>query len=211
MREFELTMRLRNNLLKRRRLELGLSTHEAAEKIGIGYATYLEIEGLRRSPIGGAGGGHDRTGWRPSALKIAAFYGCSPEELFPGVVIAVTTPELAVEMSGEAVLAIAAHCAERASPMLPDAAIEEAEDAAELDRALLQLTAREEYVLGHRFGLDSDEERSLTEVGEGMGGLSKERVRQIESDALRKIRATVDASRAKEATREAMAMPGRKS
>jgi RNA polymerase primary sigma factor len=113
-------------------------------------------------------------------------------------VIAVTTPELAVEMSGEAVLAIAAHCAERASPMLPDDAIEEAEDEDELDRALLRLTGREIEVLGKRFGLDGGDEKTLGEVGAPFR-LSRERTRQIEAKALRKVRESLRRSRAEEA------------
>jgi transcriptional regulator with XRE-family HTH domain len=206
MHEFELTMRLRNNLLKRRRLELGLSTHEMAKRIGINYSTYIGFEGLKRSPVGYLAGRLNSAGpsWTPSALKIAAYYGCSPEELFPGAVLAVTKPEVAVEMSANEALAIAAHCAERSVPMLPDAVLEAGEDMEEVDQALLSLTNRELLVLGKRYGLDGQPEERLSEVGKRIR-LSRERTRQIECRALRKLRGAMRESRAKQAIREAMA------
>ncbi len=53
--------------------------------------------------------------------------------------------------------------------------------------ALAELPARERKVLELRFGLDDDQPKTLREIGEVMG-LSRERVRQIESRALNKLR-----------------------
>ena len=52
---------------------------------------------------------------------------------------------------------------------------------------LKNLTEREEQVLRMRFGLDGQEERTLSEIGESFS-LTRERIRQIESQALRKLR-----------------------
>ena len=49
------------------------------------------------------------------------------------------------------------------------------------------LTAREERVLKMRFGLENGTERTLEEVGESFG-VTRERARQIQSQALRKLR-----------------------
>ena len=56
-----------------------------------------------------------------------------------------------------------------------------------LSDALSELPARERKVLELRFGLDDDQPKTLREIGEVMG-LSRERVRQIESRALNKLR-----------------------
>ena len=52
--------------------------------------------------------------------------------------------------------------------------------------ALDELDEKEKRVLGLRFGLDGEEPRTLKEIGEMMG-LSRERIRQIEAQALGKL------------------------
>jgi RNA polymerase primary sigma factor len=53
--------------------------------------------------------------------------------------------------------------------------------------ALADLPKRERRVLELRFGLEDDQPKTLREIGEQLG-LSRERVRQIESRALNKLR-----------------------
>jgi RNA polymerase primary sigma factor len=57
----------------------------------------------------------------------------------------------------------------------------------ELDRTLDSLTPRERRIIELRFGLGDEYNRTLEEVGTELG-LSKERVRQIEKEALAKLR-----------------------
>ena len=58
---------------------------------------------------------------------------------------------------------------------------------ADLERLLQRLSEREATVIRQRFGLDDDQPRTLTEIGEGMH-ISRERVRQLEARALGKLR-----------------------
>ncbi|MBI3978610.1 MAG: sigma-70 family RNA polymerase sigma factor [Chloroflexi bacterium] len=56
-----------------------------------------------------------------------------------------------------------------------------------VDDALDQLNYRERVVLRRRFGLDDGRSRTLEEIGDELG-VSRERVRQIEGEALAKLR-----------------------
>ncbi len=77
---------------------------------------------------------------------------------------------------------------------IPDEEAQEPSDAAsfsllkdQLEEVLHTLTDREEKVLRLRFGLDDGRARTLEEVGQ-VFGVTRERIRQIEAKALRKLR-----------------------
>jgi RNA polymerase primary sigma factor len=59
----------------------------------------------------------------------------------------------------------------------------------EVERALAPLSDREKEVLRLRYGLGADREYTLEEIGKRLA-VTRERVRQIESRALQKLRAT---------------------
>jgi len=69
----------------------------------------------------------------------------------------------------------------------PDTATAEHLRAAELAGALAKLNTRMRYVLCSRFGLDGQPPKTLEEVGIELG-ITRERVRQLESRALRELR-----------------------
>lgn len=56
-----------------------------------------------------------------------------------------------------------------------------------INQTLSFLSEREQLILKHRFGLDNHEELSLSEIGK-MFNLTKERIRQIEKKAIRRLR-----------------------
>ncbi len=93
---FELTLRLRHNILKRFRTRMGMSSRSMAEAIGISYPLYINCENLKWSPIGQDAG---ETRWKPSALKIAEFLGMSPEDVWPPEILEVATPVVVREMA----------------------------------------------------------------------------------------------------------------
>src|SRR5690348_11596292 len=68
----------------------------------------------------------------------------------------------------------------------PDAEMVETDDLSHVMQMLEKMDKREATVLRMRFGLDDEEPKTLKEIGECLG-LTRERVRQIESEALQKL------------------------
>ena len=80
--------------------------------------------------------------------------------------------------------------------LLPDAGAQSPEEsamrnqmAAEVERAMAPLTDREKEVMRLRYGLGTDREHTLEEIGRRLF-ITRERARQIEAKALAKMRAS---------------------
>jgi RNA polymerase primary sigma factor len=69
----------------------------------------------------------------------------------------------------------------------PDTLTADHARAAELAKALKALDPRMRHVLARRFGIDGDAPQTLEEIGSDLG-ITRERVRQIETRALRQLR-----------------------
>jgi RNA polymerase primary sigma factor len=68
----------------------------------------------------------------------------------------------------------------------PDTEMSDTDDLQQVLDLLEKMEKREATVLRMRFGLDDEEPKTLKEIGERLG-LTRERVRQIESEALKKL------------------------
>ena len=183
MKEIEATLSLRNNRLRALRLKRGLTQKEVALAIGISKGGYSHMETLRC-------GARDKCGeWHGRALRAAAFFGCEPWWLFPPVVdeVAKSGRRKAVrEIDYGEVAALLEPLQE--VPLLPDAVLEGREDIEIMLGMRDQLSDREKFIVDHRFGLNGEEEWFLDRIGEALG-VSRERARQLEIRALKKMRA----------------------
>jgi RNA polymerase primary sigma factor len=75
----------------------------------------------------------------------------------------------------------------------PDVGMEDADDLHQVLDLLAHMDPRESAVLRMRFGLGDEEPKTLKEIGERLG-LTRERVRQIECEALSKMREGLEAA-----------------
>ena len=83
---------------------------------------------------------------------------------------------------------------EDTSILSPDQLHEDDQLKKDLENSMLSLTPREKKVISMRFGLGGGPTFSLQKIGKKIG-LSKERIRQIEKKAIRKIRTGIDGQR----------------
>jgi DNA-directed RNA polymerase sigma subunit (sigma70/sigma32) len=124
--------------------------------------------------------------WRPLVLDIAAALGMEAEDLFNERQARAEFKTTSIEQEIDEPLALA-DCSTQSDDGLLEAQCEFA-DAAR--RALGTMSARERLVITARFGLDGQPPMSLDECSMS-GGVSRERIRQIEAKALRKSRAAL--------------------
>jgi RNA polymerase sigma factor RpoD-like protein len=88
------------------------------------------------------------------------------------------------------------------SAVSPDFAAERERLKDEIERAMLELNPREQQVMRLRFGLEDGQVRTLEEVGREFG-VTRERIRQIESKTLAKLRHPTRSQRLRDYLEEA--------
>jgi len=159
-----------------------LDIPRAADKLGVSHTYLRQLLNLRISPY--------RTNRRkagqlsPYALEICRRLGFSPEDLFPVGLYRLNIPAL-FSLDIPTIRPLS----EASALMLPspeDSAIRE-ELPSTIAEILATLTPREEKVIRMRFGLDDGVSRTLEEIGDYFA-VNRERIRQIEWKALRKLR-----------------------
>ena len=165
---------VRNGEIVTRREALGLMTGaELSRASGIHQYEISKIERLGYRPRDTRPGRHNR--WRPAALKLAAFFRCLPEDLWPEEY----SPQDVRTVSLDAEVADIGHMVEQ---LTPHALLEQRQEHAELHRLLEELPERT------RRGIEMRQDgATYKQIGEGIG-VGVERARQIEQRAMRALR-----------------------
>jgi transcriptional regulator with XRE-family HTH domain len=154
---FEVTVTIRNNRLKKRRLKLGFSQHVMAKAIGISVAELGGYETFKCSPI-------DKHGhWKPSALKTADYFEVDPGELWPDVIHMVTQSKVTKTMSSEE-MGLFTGSDRMAAALPPSYALEAKELKYQIHSTLSELKPHEEYVIKLYFGLDGHGQKTVVEI-----------------------------------------------
>jgi RNA polymerase primary sigma factor len=126
-------------------------------------------------------------GREPSIDEIAERLGVEPARIRETRRVARATLSLETPMGEDGELARGDLIGDEQATAAAQEAVEAGDLAERLESALDELLPRERHVLRQRFGLAGGRERTLGEVAEEMG-VSRERVRQIETEALAKLR-----------------------
>ncbi len=172
-REFQVTVRVKNNLLLSRRNEYMLTVVKMAKAIGIPMAAYSSYENMKASPV-------DEDGIvKKHAQAILNFLDVDFEEIWPEAVLQVKCSSMTKELYSEE-LALAVHSPRH---LLPDEALAQRELGDEVQTQLSRLMPREEKILRDRVYKDM----TLEEIAADFE-VNRERIRQIECKALRKLR-----------------------
>ncbi|MCC6553562.1 MAG: sigma-70 family RNA polymerase sigma factor [Polyangiaceae bacterium] len=125
-------------------------------------------------------------GREPDEAELAAWTGLVREKVRAVSALAAEPLSLQAPSGAEGEATIGDFVADR-SAAAPDEEIARTRMAVKARELLKTLSPREQEVLRLRFGLDGREELTLQEIGT-MLSVSRERVRQIEAEALRKLR-----------------------
>lgn len=159
--------------LRRAREAMGWTQKQLADESGVNVHTLNSIEALRSR------------GSFEIKRKLAFALERGVEELFPEVLQELHREGVCVELpvSEQALHALQSNRAiESVDDKLRHEALTEG-----IEQVLAKLQPREALVLRRRFGLGGDEPKTFGDVGEELG-VTRERVRQIEAKALKRLR-----------------------
>ena len=186
MEEYRVDIKVRNNLILTKMEEHGYpSALQFCEGMGLSYGRLMKFLNMRESIFDSKGN------IKGFIYKLCDKLGCIPEELFSASQMEASMKDNKRSIKvGEAEVRFLLDQSNN-QKLLEDNYFSE-QVSERIENALDTLTLREKLVLEMRHGLgDYDREHTLEEIGLALsasGGCNRERVRQIEAKAMRKLR-----------------------
>lgn len=179
MDDYNLQLKVRNNYFLARMNECGYqSVSDLADAAGVGANAVYDLINLKRSPYGKSGSP------RPSAQKIADKLYASFEDIFPAQhlhnPLERNTAETTVSIGDVQRLT---------GGDSPESLLESDEMRHAVVDSLSSLPDRHRQVIEGRLGFDGDP-KTLNDLAQELG-VGRERIRQIESNAYRRLRSPV--------------------
>lgn len=181
MADYEVTIRVRNARMLRKMKECGIANAAELSRVsGASYSLVVHLLNLKISALRVSGE------LRPVVNQVCEVLRCLPEDIIPAKHFesALRKNSATFDATLEDVESLVSYMKPAA---LPDKGIEVAEAHASVGEAISLLSEREQKIISLRFGLDGDEPKSLTEIGE-IFGVTRNRIRQIEAKALRTLK-----------------------
>ena len=193
MKDFRVEVKIRNNRIFSRIMKRWGSVPLFSRCVGVSYTTVSQYIGFKTSPISKPGVSHsspyrvDILGlpWKKSAFKIAAALGCEVLDLWPNEYLrGVRNNKYFFEADKEDMLDLPF---EDRKLLMAGTTFLDGFNTEHIQDVLNTIEKRERRVIELRFGLNGQRSYSLREIG-AFEGVSRERIRQIELKALRKLR-----------------------
>ena len=180
--DYRIEIKVKNNRLLTKMEQAGYPTvAKLADTIGMNRTVIYRIVSMKSAAL-------DEEGYyRPEALRIAEFLKCTPQDIYPPAQMRGTMKENKAQITANANEVDSLTSSLRTLAFSPERKmiLEDAKQV--LKSAMMTLTPKEQRILDLRYGLTYGEEKTLDEVG-AMFGVSRERIRQHEMKALRKMR-----------------------
>ena len=192
VKDYRVELRLRNNRILKHIEALGFKTRaEFCRAYGLHYSQINDLVCMREPALKAKK--NRKGGWeaeRAVITRLTDIFGCSVEDLFNDrqLIADFKATKTVAEMDEPPVLSLEHDEVKMlTSPETPahTVAFQDAQDA--IGDALHELSPREEQCLRLRYGLGGAEEHTLEQLGD-IFKVTRERVRQIEAKALRKLK-----------------------